>query len=66
VANQLYFKNKNCDGKYAEIIDPTGKVVWKGMVQQQRIDVSGLQRGFYMIRLSENNINQKIVKFVKE
>jgi hypothetical protein len=64
--NHLYFKNKKCDGKNAEIVNQTGKVVWQGIVQHECIEVSNLPKGFYMLRINNKDLKFITTRFIKQ
>ncbi|SFP24565.1 Por secretion system C-terminal sorting domain-containing protein [Pseudarcicella hirudinis] len=39
--------------KMAEVVDISGKTVWKGLTENQEMDLSQLQSGVYLLRLSK-------------
>lgn len=70
--NLVYIESMGIDGKIAgELVTPVGKVVrhftldMKGLEKQvQSLDISGLHKGVYLVRLSGSSLNTILKLFV--
>lgn len=64
VKDILFIKNFQ-NGESAEIVDGSGRVVKKASLKGNSINVNGLLKGTYILKLKNTNQEVKMVKFIK-
>ena len=64
-ANTLYLKNSNNDSYQLQLIDVYGKVIIETQAKiSNKIDVTNISNGMYIVRLTNNNTNKTALKKV--
>lgn len=62
--NTLFLEARNLDLKSIWIYDATGKLVIKNSILNNKVDVSALQTGIYLVKI--NNDNSQTFKIIKK